>query len=212
MSKQHVNLELMQFIETQILPRYTDFGVSHGIIHVQRVIERSLKLAHTTGADIDMVYAIAAYHDIGMSGPRAIHHITGGKILQADQRLRKWFSEDQISTMREAIEDHRASSSHSPRSMYGKIVAEADRDLEPEIVFRRTIQFGLEQYPEIDKESQWERFRSHMINKYSAQGYIHLWIPKSINETHLKELRAIINNPPELRKQFERIYQEESQS
>ena len=155
----------MQFIETQILPRYTDFGVSHGIIHVQRVIERSLKLAHTTGADIDMVYAIAAYHDIGMSGPRAIHHITGGKILQADQRLRKWFSEDQISTMREAIEDHRASSSHSPRSMYGKIVAEADRDLEPEIVFRRTIQFGLEQYPEIDKESQWERFRSHMINK-----------------------------------------------
>ena len=212
MPKQHVNLELMHFVETQILPRYTDFGVSHGIMHVQRVIERSLKLAHTTGADIDMVYAIAAYHDIGMSGPRAIHHITGGKILQADQRLRKWFREDQITTMREAIEDHRASSSHSPRSLYGKIVAEADRDLQPEIVFRRTIQFGLEQYPELEKESQWERFRSHMINKSSAQGYIHLWIPKSINEVHLKELRAIINNPPELRNQFERIYQEESQS
>lgn len=212
MDSQHVNLELMNFVETQILPLYAEFGASHGINHVQRVINQSIKLARNTGADINMVYAIAAYHDIGMSGPRAIHHITGGRILQADQRLRKWFTEDQMTVMREAIEDHRASSSHSPRSMYGKIVAEADRDLEPEVVFRRTIQFGLEQYPDQDKESQWERFRSHMMNKYSAQGYIHLWIPKSPNEAHLRELRAIISNPPELRKQFERIYMEISHS
>lgn len=212
MDSQHVNLELMNFVETQILPLYAEFGASHGINHVQRVINQSIKLARNTGADINMVYAIAAYHDIGMSGPRAIHHITGGKILQADQRLRKWFTEDQMTVMREAIEDHRASSSHSPRSMYGKIVAEADRDLEPEVVFRRTIQFGLEQYPDQDKESQWERFRSHMMNKYSAQGYIHLWIPKSPNEAHLRELRAIISNPPELRRQFERIYMEISHS
>ncbi len=212
MDSQHVNLELMNFVETQILPLYAEFGASHGINHVQRVINQSIKLARNTGADINMVYAIAAYHDIGMSGPRAIHHITGGRILQADQRLRKWFTEDQMTVMREAIEDHRASSSHSPRSMYGKIVAEADRDLEPEVVFRRTIQFGLEQYPDQDKESQWERFRSHMMNKYSAQGYIHLWIPKSPNEAHLRELRAIISNPPELRRQFERIYMEISHS
>lgn len=212
MDSQHVNLELMNFVETQILPLYAEFGASHGINHVQRVINQSIKLARNTGADINMVYTIAAYHDIGMSGPRAIHHITGGKILQADQRLRKWFTEDQMTVMREAIEDHRASSSHSPRSMYGKIVAEADRDLEPEVVFRRTIQFGLEQYPDQDKESQWERFRSHMMNKYSAQGYIHLWIPKSPNEAHLRELRAIISNPPELRRQFERIYMEISHS
>ena len=212
MDSQHVNLELMNFVETQILPLYAEFGASHGINHVQRVINQSIKLARNTGADINMVYAIAAYHDIGMSGPRAIHHITGGRILQADQRLRKWFTEDQMTVMREAIEDHRASSSHSPRSMYGKIVAEADRDLEPEVVFRRTIQFGLEQYPDQDKESQWERFRSHMMNKYSAQGYIHLWIPKSPNEAHLRELRTIISNPPELRRQFERIYMEISHS
>lgn len=212
MDSQHVNLELMNFVETQILPLYAEFGASHGINHVQRVINQSIKLARNTGADINMVYAIAAYHDIGMSGPRAIHHITGGRILQADQRLRKWFTEDQMTVMREAIEDHRASSSHSPRSMYGKIVAEADRDLEPEVVFRRTIQFGLEQYPDQDKESQWERFRSHMMNKYSAQGYIHLWIPKSPNEAHLRKLRAIISNPPELRRQFERIYMEISHS
>ena len=81
MDSQHVNLELMNFVETQILPLYAEFGASHGINHVQRVINQSIKLARNTGADINMVYAIAAYHDIGMSGPRAIHHITGGRIL-----------------------------------------------------------------------------------------------------------------------------------
>ena len=126
-------------------------------------------LSKRMGVDVNMAYAIAAYHDIGMSGPRAIHHITSGKILAADQRLRKWFSAEQMKTMREAVEDHRASSSHAPRSIYGKIVAEADRDLEPEVVFRRTIQFGLENYPDKDKAEQWRRFFEHMQDKYSSK-------------------------------------------
>jgi uncharacterized protein len=143
-----------------------------------------------------------------MSGPRAIHHITGGKILQSDRRLRRWFSEEQIKVMKQAIEDHRASSSHAPRSLYGKIVAEADRDLDPDTVFRRTIHFGKEQYPDKSMEEQWERFREHMLNKYSAQGYIHLWLPHSPNEGNLREIRRIISNPPELRERFERIFDE----
>ena len=122
----HVNLELMNFVETQILPRYTTFGPSHGLAHVKRVIERSLVLARKTGANQNMAYIAAAYHDLGMSGPRAIHHLTGGKILQADQRLRKWFTEDQVKIMREAVEDHRASGKNPPRTIYGAIVAEAD--------------------------------------------------------------------------------------
>ncbi|MFA6719510.1 MAG: HD domain-containing protein, partial [Prevotella sp.] len=141
-----VNLELMSFIETIILPKYNDFDPAHSLVHVQRVIASSLVLARKLGADIDMVYAIAAYHDLGMSGPRAIHHVTGGKILAADKRLAKWFSPEQVKIMREAVEDHRASASHEPRSIYGKIVAEADRDLQPDIVFTRAIQFGLGHY------------------------------------------------------------------
>ncbi len=111
----------MNFVERQILPRYNDFGKSHGLGHVQRVIKSSLALAAVTGADVNMVYVIAAYHDLGMAGPRAIHHITSGKILIADARLRKWFSAEQLKIMKEAVEDHRASSSRVPRSIYGKI-------------------------------------------------------------------------------------------
>ncbi len=206
--RQQVSLDLMEFVERQILPKYNAFGDSHGIRHVTRVIRNSMRLAQVTGADINMVYAIAAYHDLGMSGPRAIHHITGGKILLADARLKKWFSPEQLKIMKEAVEDHRASFSRQPRSIYGKIVAEADRDLEPHEIFLRCIQYGLENYPEKDKEQQWERFRHHMDEKYSQNGYIRLWIPNSPNEKNLKELRAIIEDEKLLRQHFERIFSE----
>ncbi len=201
-----VDLTLMEFVEKQILPRYTAFGESHGLYHVTRVIKNSLELARMLGADINMAYAIAAYHDLGMEGPRAIHHITSGKILTADARLKKWFSPEQIKIMREAVEDHRASASHAPRSIYGKIVAEADRDIDIDTVFTRAIQYGIEHDPEKDKEWQFKRFDSHMEEKYSNNGYIKLWIPHSPNEKKLKELRDIIVNKELLRQYFDKIY------
>ena len=174
------------------------------------VIRSSLALARSTGADINMAYTVAAYHDLGLSGPRAIHHITSGKILQADVRLKRWFSPDQIKMMKEAVEDHRASASRTPRSIYGKIVAEADRDLDPEHVIRRTIQFGLSNYPELDMEGHWHRFMKHMDEKYSVNGYLHLWIQGSENERKLEELRSLIVNPTAMREVFNRLFLEES--
>lgn len=62
------SLDLTDFVETQILPRYAAFDRAHGMEHVTRVVRRSLALAKTTGADINMVYVVAAYHDLGLSG------------------------------------------------------------------------------------------------------------------------------------------------
>ena len=202
------SLDLVEFVETKILPQYAAFDAAHNMEHVTRVIRHSMELVKVTGADINMAYVIAAYHDLGMSGPRAVHHITGGKILATDARLKKWFSAEQLKVMREAVEDHRASASHSPRSIYGKIVAEADRDIDKDIVIRRTIQYGLVNYPQLDYEGQWKRFKEHMDNKYSKDGYIRLWITNSPNAKRLNELRNLIVQPAELRKEFDRIYAE----
>ena len=203
------SLDLVEFVETNILPKYTEFDSAHNLEHVTRVIRNALELVRQTGADINMVYVIAAYHDLGMSGPRAIHHITGGKILATDARLKCWFSAEQIKIMKEAVEDHRASASHAPRSLYGKIIAEADRDIIPEVVFRRTIEFGLANYPQLDREQQWQRFCEHMEQKYSVNGYLRLWIPGSKNEKRLTELRSIIASPTLLRQHFDRLFNEE---
>ena len=198
----NVSLDLMEFVEKNILPRYTAFDKAHNLTHVNRVISRSLELASRIGADTDMAYVIAAYHDLGLEGPRAVHHLTSGKILAADSRLQKWFSKEQIKIMKEAVEDHRASTSHMPRSIYGKIVAEADRDLEPDIVFRRMIEYGIDHYPEKSKEEQWQRFLSHIDNKYSSHGYIRLWLPNSPNEQNLKKIRDLRSTPKLLRAEF----------
>ena len=204
-----VSLDLMEFIEKNILPRYSEFDKAHNMEHVTRVVRRSLEIARKLGADLNMAYTVAAYHDLGLSGPRAVHHITSGKILMADARLKRWFSQEQMKIMKEAVEDHRASASHAPRSIYGKIVAEADRDLEPEKVFRRTVQFGLSNYSEMDKEQQWRRFCEHMENKYSQNGYIKLWISGSPNEQSLRVIRKTIEDKRMLREVFDRIYDEE---
>ena len=206
------SLDLVEFIETQILPRYAAFDRAHNMEHVTRVIRSSLELVKTTGADINMAYTIAAYHDLGMSGHRADHHIRGGKILANDARLKKWFSPEQIKIMREAVEDHRASASRAPRSIYGKIVAEADRDIDTQTVIRRTIQFGLANYPDLDKEGQWKRFLEHMNSKYSKDGYIKLWIPNSPNAQKINELRNLIAQPIKLREAFNKIFQEEMEA
>lgn len=204
------SLDLVEFVETQILPQYADFDRAHNLEHVTRVIRRSLEMVKMTGADINMAYVIAAYHDLGMSGPRAIHHLTGGKLLANDARLKKWFTKEQIKIMKEAVEDHRASASHAPRSLYGKIVAEADRDISVDIVIRRTIQYGLGNYPELDKEGHWKRFKQHLDEKYSVNGYIRLWLPHSSNELSLNELRELIANPQQLRERFEQVFAEET--
>lgn len=201
-----VTLDLMDFIERCILPRYAAFDAAHNMGHAVRVIRASMKLAQAVGADEDMAYAIAAYHDLGLEGHRAIHHITGARIVRADKRLLAWFSPQQVNIIAEAVEDHRASASRAPRSIYGKIVAEADRDLEPQSVMMRTVLFGLDHYPQYDKEEHWRRFREHLMQKYSTAGYIKLWLHGTDNEKNLAELRRIILSPAELRKYFEEIY------
>lgn len=205
-----VSLDLMEFIERSILPRYSAFDKAHGSEHVIGVIRRSIDIARKVGADVDMAYAIAAYHDLGLSGPRAVHHLTGGRILAQDARLRRWFTPEQIKIMREAVEDHRASASRMPRSIYGKIVAEADRDLEPLTVLRRTVQYGLTHYPEMTRREHWQRFKDHLDSKYSVNGYLRLWIAGSANEAKLRRLRNIMSRPADLRRLFEQLFDEET--
>ena len=201
-----VNPAIIAYIEQEILPRYEHFDAAHQRNHADEVIERSLALAKHYEVDNDMVYTIAAYHDTGLCEGRDTHHLVSGRIIREDKKLRDWFTEDQIETMAQAAEDHRASSGHEPHSIYGKIVAEADRLISPEKVIRRTIQFGLDHHPELDKEGQYQRFREHLLEKYSDTGYLRLWIPESDNAARLEELRAIIRDENAMREAFENAY------
>ena len=157
-----------------------------------------------------MVYVVAAYHDTGLSYGREWHHRDSSRIVMADEMLRRWFTPEQISTMADAVEDHRASSDHAPRSIYGRIVAEADRLIDSDLVMRRTVQYGLAHYPELSPEGHWKRFCDHLDEKYAEGGYLRLWIPESDNARRLTELRRTIADPTLLRESFDRIFAEET--
>ena len=111
--------------------------------------------------------------------------------------------------MGDAVEDHRASSKHPPRTIYGRIVAEADRLIEPRTILRRTVQYTLANHPELDREEGYLRLVEHMREKYDYGGYLRLWIEQSDNARRLEELRRIIADRAELRRLYDEIYDEE---
>lgn len=201
---------MKQYIETEILPRYEAFDKAHQRDHADYVIRQSLELAKHYDVDMDMVYAIAAYHDTGLAVDRKTHHIESGKIVRNDRRLDEWFTLEQIETMAQAVEDHRASNKNEPRSIYGKIVAEADRQIDGMTILRRTIQFGLNHYPELDREGHWERTLEHIYEKYAEGGYLRLWIPESPNAIRLREFQSMVKDTILLRKHFDEIYTQET--
>lgn len=199
---------LILYIEREVLPRYERFDAAHREDHAQMVIKQSLEIARHYPVIQEMVYAIAAFHDLGLEVDRKTHHLESGRIVRKCERLKEWFSAEEIETMAQAVEDHRASSDHEPRSIYGKIVAEADRFIEPEKIIERTVQYGLANYPNLNKEGHWRRTLDHLHEKYAEGGYLKLYFPESPNVQRLESLRERINDEPQLRTIFEKIYNE----
>ena len=206
MKDNNLMTELEQYIEQAILPQYDAFDGGHKRDHAEAVIRESLVLAREHGADEQMAYVIAAYHDLGLRYDRETHHIRSGEILMADSTLRKWFTEEQLLIMRDAIEDHRASGKNPPRTIYGAIVAEVDRQIIPETVIARTMAYSAKLYPEGDFETLYARSHEHLLEKYAKGGYMRLWLNSERNVRSLEELRAIIRNEPQLRALCEHYY------
>lgn len=212
-----MNPALNAYVESEILPRYTHFDKAHQPGHITTVIRQSEALAGQLEAqgvevDRDMVYVIAAYHDLGIVNGRENHHIDSGKILLADPVLPRYFTPEQLQTMKEAVEDHRASAKTAPRSLYGRIVAEADRQIDPRTIVVRTVQYGLEHYPELDKSGHLARAKAHLAEKYGEGGYLKLWFEDSPNARKLQELRTMMADPEAMDALLEDIWIHEMQA
>lgn len=199
--------EIREFVKREIVPRYDGFDAGHGRDHVQTVISQALSLAqYYPDVDRCMLLVAAAYHDLGLAFGRELHHIHSARIVREDERLQQWFNEDEINTIADAAEDHRASSDHEPRTIYGRIVAEADRIIDGETIVRRALQYGLKHEPGLDREGQYRRLMEHMHEKYDYGGYLQLWIPESDNAKQLEAFRQTLANEEAFRRLFDTIY------
>lgn len=197
---------LEKYLYGEIVPRYAAFDAAHREDHALTVMEQSMKLlADRSGwlagnpepqwaveVDPAMLLTAAACHDLGLSGGRDRHHLDSGVIIRADKRLREWFDQEQIEVIAQAAEDHRASGKTPPRSIYGMLVAEADRVIDGQTIIVRTLQYGMKHYPDLDRQGHIDRAVAHLREKYGYGGYLRLWIPWSDNALRLNELREVI--------------------
>ena len=199
--------EIMAFVEREIIPRYDGFDAGHGRDHVRTVISQAMSLAqYYPEVDCCILLVAAAYHDLGLAFGREQHHTHSARIVREDERLRQWFNTDEINTIADAAEDHRASSGHEPRTIYGRIVAEADRIIDSDTIVRRALQYGLSHEPDLDREGQYSRLMAHMQEKYNYGGYLKLWIPQGDNARRLEEFRQTLANETAFRQLFDSIY------
>ena len=132
----------------------------HGKTHIEAVLEQSLMIAKTLDVNLDIVYTVACYHDMGLVRGKKNHELNSGKFLIEDQHLKTFFTEEERIIMKEAVEDHRGSRKEPPRNPYGKIVSDADRDTDLEILAIRQLPTSIKQCPEF------HTFEEHFENCY----------------------------------------------
>lgn len=200
-----INSELKKYIEEKILPRYNENDKGHGIDHIMYVIDRSLRFANTVDKiDLNMVYVIAAYHDIGHSIDPKNHEIVSAQILLDDIELKKYFTEDQITIMSEAVEDHRASLEYEPRSIYGKIVSSADRNTKLEIPFKRTYEYRKKHYGNVSLKKIIDESYEHLLDKFGKRGYAteKMYFEDIEYKNFLEELGSLLENRIEFDKKY----------
>ena len=199
-----INHELKTYIEFKVLPKYKLLDMAHSGNHVQDVIDKSLEIAKDYDVDLNMVYTIAAFHDIGLIVERARHHIISGEMLVEDNFIKKFFTLEQLLIMKEAVEDHRASSKNSPRSIYGKIVAEADRSDTMDTVLERSILFRAKHSESF--EMIYPDIYEHIVNKYGESGYLQVWLDTKYTRKMLSDIRALLKNPTEFKEHTKNLY------
>lgn len=201
-----MNEELVKYIENEVFPKYDKNEEGHGIKHIKIVIKRSLELAKDYDVNLNMVYTIASYHDLGHYIDRKTHEIISAKMFMQDEKIRQWFTDEQIIIIKEAIEDHRASSNHEPRTIYGKIISTADRTIiDIDSTIKRTYSYGKRNYINLSEEQQIERVYRHLTEKYGENGYAKVYLEDKEFEDALDKLRQALSNKEEFIKRVKKV-------
>ncbi|XJS10691.1 HD domain-containing protein [Aerococcaceae bacterium WGS1372] len=201
-----INPNLKEYVQTTIIVQYKDFDNAHQPDHVYQVIDNSLDIANDYEVNLDMVYTIAAYHDLGLKYGRKGHEEASGRMVLEDEVLKEFFNDKQLQTIFEACCDHRASLPYEPRSIYGKIISEADRDVDFDRLLTRAINYSLDYFTDFKPEQTYHQVYEHMKEKYGPNGRVKLWLAYPPNVANLEKVHAILADEEQFKKEFKQLY------
>ena len=191
-----VNKELKEYIEKNVFPKYKLNEKGHNIDHIKYVIDRSFEIIDENKLDVnfDIIYTVAAYHDIGHHIDSKNHEKVSADIMANDIGLKKFFNKDELIIIKEAIEDHRSSMKGDPRTIYGKIVSSADRNNTIEDCLFRTYTYGKKLNPDYSDKELFERAHKVLTDKFGENGYAKFYFKDKKYEEFLKDIRELLKD------------------
>lgn len=188
-----INKDLENYIRTQIFPQYEKNDSGHSLEHIDYVLKRCFKFAEQfPNIDSNILYAIATFHDIAHYIDKKNHEKLSAEIFYNDKKMNSFFSEEERILIKEAIEDHRASSDYYPRSDYGKIISSADRSTDIDDFLRRTHAYTLKHFPNCTNEEMFKRAYEHTEQKYGKEGYAKHYVKDEEYEAFRKEINLLL--------------------
>ena len=184
-----IRKEVLDFVNKEIKPKYKTFDKAHNLSHfkfvTQNCIEYSKELIKQgQEIDLEIAYIVGALHDVGIEKGREGHAKSSGRFVRENKVLKILFGADKIELIAQAVEDHSSHLEYEPRSIYGKIVADADRNNSLYLVFSRPVKFGVKNEPQFNREEQIARVYEFVNKKFGRNGYVNYWldIPQTTRE------------------------------
>ena len=119
---------------------------------------------------------VGAFHDIGIIKGREGHALSSKEFVREDKMLKQFYNDETIELIAQAVEDHSSHLTYVPRSIYGKIVADADRNNTLYLVFSRPVKYGLKNEKYRDRQSHIDRVYEFVNEKFGRNGYVKYWL------------------------------------
>ena len=215
LEKYKMKPELIRYIEQIVNYHYNLNDKGHGVEHAKYVINRSFKFAcQVESINLEMVYVIAAYHDVAHHIDAKNHETISAKMLREDKNLKVFFTDEQIKIMSEAVEDHRSSMETEPRSIYGKIVSSADRNISVEVTLKRCYSYNRRHFPELKEEDVIEECRKFLLKKFGINGYARskMFFEDNEYKKYLNDITDLASNSEKFRVEIKRMNEINSRS
>ncbi|MEG2993672.1 MAG: hypothetical protein RR847_05310 [Bacilli bacterium] len=193
-----INLGLKTYIENNVIEEYNLNDGGHNIDHINYVLNRSFEIVNSD-INIDVLYTCVMFHDISCHIDRENHEILSAERAFNDEFLNEFFDENQMLTIKNAIEDHRASLEYEPRNIYGKILSSADRKVEVKVYLVSSMSFDIKKHPELTKEEVINGSYEFAIKKFGKNGYAinKSYISDGKYEKFLNDLQYLIESKQE---------------
>ena len=206
--EEKVNPRLKQYIQNVIEYHYNLNDKGHGIEHAEYVINRSMNFAsQIENINYEMVYVIAAYHDVAHHIDAKNHENISAKMLREDEKLKEFFTDEQIKIMSDAVEDRRSSMETEPRSIYGKIVSSADRNTSVKVTLVRCYSYNRRHFSELNEEEVIDECRKFLLKKFGINGYARskMYFDDNEYKKYLDDITELASNSEKFSEEIKRI-------